>query len=71
MRLKKKKTTTEDFPGGRVVKESAFQCRGHGFDPGRGTEIPHVAGLLSLHTPQPVHCNERFHMMQLRPNIAK
>ena len=23
----------EDFPGGRVVKTPAFQCRGHGFDP--------------------------------------
>ena len=33
---KKKKTTTGDFPGGRVVKESALQYRGHGFDPWSG-----------------------------------
>ena len=26
-----------DFPGGAVVKESACQCRGHGFDPWSGS----------------------------------
>ena len=31
-----------DFPGAPVVKTLCFQCREHGFDPGRGTKIPHA-----------------------------
>ena len=34
------------FPGGAVVKESACQCRGHGFEPWSG-KIPHAAEQLS------------------------
>ena len=39
-----------DFPGGAAVKESAYQCRGHGFNPW-SWKIPHVAEQLS-HLPQ-------------------
>ena len=31
-----------DFPGGPVVKTLCFQCRGHGFDPCWGKNIPHA-----------------------------
>ena len=37
----------QDFPGGAVVKESACQYRGHGFDPWSG-KIPHAVEQLSL-----------------------
>ena len=42
-----------------MVKNPHFHCRGHGFDPGRGTKIPHVTRcgqkkkgpyLLEIHT---------------------
>ena len=29
-------------------KESAYQCRGHRFDPWSGTKFPHVTEQLSL-----------------------
>ena len=38
--LKMKKI--RDFPGSPVVKTSQFQCRGHGFSPDQGSEIPHA-----------------------------
>ena len=31
-----------DFPGGPVVKNLSFQCRGTGSIPGPGTQIPHA-----------------------------
>ena len=31
-----------DFPGSPVVKTPCFHCRGHGFDPSRGTMIMHA-----------------------------
>ena len=41
--LKKEKAVCGNFPGGPVVKTLRFQGRGRGFDPGRGTRIPHAA----------------------------
>ena len=38
---------TSSWPSG---EESAFQCRGQGFDPGSGTNIPHATWQLSPHT---------------------
>ena len=32
--------TSQDFPGGPVVKTPCFQCRGMGSIPGQGTKIP-------------------------------
>ena len=70
--LKKK----QGFPGGEVVKnlpakkkkkESACQCRGHGFEP-LSRKIPHAAEQLSLCATatepahlEPVLCNKRSH----------
>ena len=34
-----------DLPGSLVKN----QCRGHGFNPGKGTKISHVSGQLNLH----------------------
>ena len=36
------KKENRDFPGGPVVKTPHFRCRGHGFSPWWGTEIPHA-----------------------------
>ena len=36
------KTLFRDFPGGPVVKSLHSQCRGHEFNPGWGTKIPHA-----------------------------
>ena len=36
------KTTFRDFPGDLVAKTLHSQCRGPGFHPWSGNEIPHV-----------------------------
>ena len=38
-----KTTKDRDFPGSSVVETLCFKCRGHGFNPWSGTEIPHAA----------------------------
>ena len=40
--IKSKLAEAGDFPSGPVVKTAHFQCKGHRFDPGPGTEIPRV-----------------------------
>ena len=45
--------------------ESAFKCRGHGFDPWSGRKIPHATEQLSLFTTTREAC------MPQRPNVAK
>ena len=47
-----------DFPGGTVDKESACQCRVHGFDPW-SEKIPRAMEQLSpcAATKEPVCCN--------------
>ena len=37
-----------DFPGSLVVKTPCFQCRGHEFNPGQGTKMPHA-----------MHCSQK------------
>lgn len=34
----------EGLPGDPVVKTLCFQCRGRGFNPWSGTEVPNVMG---------------------------
>ena len=38
-----------DFPGNPMVKTLCSQFRGHGFTPGRGTNIPHASGLANIY----------------------
>ena len=33
------RSSRREFPGSPVVRTPSFHCRGHGFDPGRGTKI--------------------------------
>ena len=35
-----------EFPGGPVVKTPCFHCRGRGFIPGPGTNIPHASQCI-------------------------
>ena len=42
------KTIVLGIPWWSRGKESTLHCRGHGFDPGQGTKIPHATGQLSL-----------------------
>ena len=42
---KKKNSMDRDFPGGPVIKTLSFHCRGHRFNPGRGTKIPTCCGV--------------------------
>ena len=37
-----KKQGLQGLPWQPVVKTPGFHCRGRGFDPGRGTKIPHA-----------------------------
>ena len=46
-----------DFPGGPVAKTLYSQCRGSGFDPWSGNEIPHVA-IKSSHTATKTQCSQ-------------
>ena len=39
----KRNTCDKDFPGGPVAKTPCSQCRGPGFEPCSGNEIPHTA----------------------------
>ena len=41
---------SRDFPGDPVAKTPCSECRGPGFDPWSGNEIPH-ATTKSFHTP--------------------
>ena len=34
-----------DFPGDPVIKTLSFHCKGHRFNPGRGTKIPTCRGV--------------------------
>ena len=60
-----------------MVKKPPSNTGDVGLIPGRGTKIPHSAEELSLWLlswePQPeaVLCNERSHMMHLRPDAHK
>ena len=45
---KPKKLRGEDFPGGPVVRNLPQNAWDAGSIPGRGTEIPHATGQLSL-----------------------
>ena len=47
----------QDFPGGAVDKESACQCRGHGFEPW-SRKIPHAAEQLSPRATTKTRCNQ-------------
>ena len=42
-----KKSSTEDFPGGPVVKDPPSDAGNAGSIPGRGTKIPYAVGQLS------------------------
>ena len=42
---KKKNSMDRDFHGGPVIKTLSFHCRGHRFNPGRGTKIPTCCGV--------------------------
>ena len=61
-------TYFRDFPGGPVVKNSCFQCRGHGFNLW-SEKMPHAMGQLTLHATvteacsplEPMLCNKRSH----------
>ena len=50
-----------------------LQCRGCRFNPWLGNKIAQAAEQLSLHTTtsESRHYNEKYYMMQGRPNIAK
>ena len=52
------KQLSRDFPGDPVAKTLCFQCKGSGFDPQSGKEIPHEA-------------TKRSWMPKLRPRAAK
>ena len=56
-----------DFPGGPVAETPHSQCRGPGFDPWLGNEIPHAARR------DPTDHSEdwRARVPQLRPSPAK
>ena len=64
---------SRDFPGGPVVKNPPSNVGDMGSIPGQGAKIPHAMGQLSPHatTREPVCCNERSCMPQLRPDTAK
>ena len=51
--------SSQDFPGGPVVKNSPCNTGDMGLIPGQGTKIPHVAGQLNPHatTVEPMHHN--------------
>ena len=53
--------------------EYASQYRGLSLIPAGRTKIPPAMGLLSPRgmATEHVHCNERSHMLQLRPNADK
>ena len=73
------KRTVQELPGGLVVKSPPCNAEDVGLISGWETRIAHTAGqlssqlkLLSLDTiREAVHCNERFHMMWPRPDVAK
>ena len=52
---------TKDSPGGRVAKTLCSQCRGLGFDPWSGNQIPHVTTKKKK---DPICCNLRSCMLQ-------
>ena len=56
-----------------MVKNTSCNARDAGLIPGQGTKIPHAAGQLSPRatTREPARHNERYCMLQLRPNAAK
>ena len=47
-----KTTSSWGFPGRLVVRTSSFQCRGHGFNPGQGTNILQALGCGQNKTKQ-------------------
>ena len=49
-RLSKQQVNHSGFPGGSVTKNPCAKCRRCGFDPCRGTEIPH-ATVKTQHSP--------------------
>ena len=61
------------FPGGAVVENLPANAGDTGSSPGWGTKIPYTVGQLgpSTATTEPVRCNKRSHMPQLRPDAAK
>ena len=68
------KRFSKDFPGGPVVKNPLCKVGDVGSIPGPGTKILHAAEQPSscvTTREKPVLCNERSHVLQLRPNIAK
>ena len=62
-----------DFTGGPVVKNLPCNAGDMGSIPDQGTKIPHAAEQLSscTTTRKSVPSNERYHMMQLRPEAAR
>ena len=61
------------FPGGPVVKSPPCNAGEVGLIPGQRTKISYAKEQLSpsASTRESMCCNERFHMMQLRPCTAK
>ena len=62
-----------DFSRGPAVKNLPCSAGNVSSIPGWGTKISHAAGQLSPHsiTTEPVCLNERSHVQQLRPEVAK
>ena len=60
-----------DFPGGPVVKNPSCNAWDVGSTLGQGMRIPHSLRAPHTETPEPKHCNKRFHVPQLRPDAAK
>ena len=73
-------TVLRDSPGGPLVKNLPCNARDAGSIPGRGTKISHAVEQLNRHATarEPVHHNkgsrmtqQRSHVLQLRPDVAK
>ena len=74
MHFFEKSSRIRDFPGGPVVKNPPSNAEDTGSVSGWGTKIPHDAGQLSPHATTRVklpHCNETFHVLQLRADAAR
>ena len=67
------KGEVREFPGGPVVKNLPCNAGDMGSVPGRGTQIPHAMGQLSLHTSRQNPCAtvKRCHVAQPGPSAAK
>ena len=61
----------QGFPWWSSGKESAVQCKEHGFNAGGGTKIPHAAGQLNSQSTTKENPERKIPTPQLRPETTK